>query len=101
MGLEGIHRLRNWAAAVDSAPPGVVTSSCYEAHKPGQPIFELRPLQRNRELIAYVLDFVGNTWEVFSIGIWLVVCVSWTLNVLGDALSLPAVALTPNQQLAE
>ncbi len=31
------------------------------------PLFELSPLLRNRALMAYVIAFAGNTWEVFAV----------------------------------
>jgi MFS family permease len=62
-------------------------------HEPGRLTLELRSLLRNRELVAYVVAFAGNTWEVFSIRVWFVACLGWTLNLRGNALSLPALGV--------
>lgn len=61
--------------------------------EPGKPTFEMRSLLRNRELVAYIVAFAGNTWEVFSIRVWFVACLGWSLSLPGNALSLPALGV--------
>jgi MFS family permease len=57
------------------------------------PLLEMRPLLRNRALMAYVIAFAGNTWEVFAVRVWFVACLSWTLSLPGNALPLPALGV--------
>ena len=52
------------------------------------PLLEIGPLLRNRALMAYVIAFAGNTWEVFAVRVWFVACLSWTLSLPGNALPL-------------
>jgi MFS family permease len=59
----------------------------------GGPLFELGPLLRNRALMAYVVAFAGNTWEVFAVRVWFVACLSWTLSLPGNFLPLPALGV--------
>ena len=54
---------------------------------------EFRPLLRNRSLIAYVMGYAGNTWEVFSIRVWFVAYLSWTVSLPGNSLALPPLAI--------
>jgi MFS family permease len=58
-----------------------------------RPLFELSPLLRNRALMAYVIAFAGNTWEVFAVRVWFVACLSWTLSLPGNSLPLPALGV--------
>jgi MFS family permease len=74
-------------------PIWLLTSAPAKQRVPKQPVLEVRPLLRNRELVAYVLAFGGNTWEVFSIRVWFVACLGWTLSLPGNALSLPALGV--------
>ena len=60
---------------------------------PAQAPSGIAPLMRNRGLIAYVVGFAGNTWEVFAIRIWFVAYLSWTLGQPGRALDLPPLAI--------
>ena len=55
-----------------------------------RPLLELRPLLRNRALMAYVVAFAGNTWEAFAVRVWFVACLSWTLSLPGNFLPVPA-----------
>jgi hypothetical protein len=55
---------------------------------------------RNREFVAYGLAFAGNTWEVFSIRVWFVACLSWTLSLPNNALSLPVLGVATCLALA-
>jgi MFS family permease len=57
------------------------------------PLLEIGPLLRNRALMAYVIAFAGNTWEVFAVRVWFVACLSWTLSLPGNALPLPALGV--------
>lgn len=40
--------------------------------------FHLGPLFRNRALMAYVLAFAGNIWEVAAVRAWFVAYLAWT-----------------------
>ncbi len=57
------------------------------------PRIELKPLLKNRALMAYVLAFAGNTWEVFSVRVWFVACLAWTVSLPGNDLGLPPPAV--------
>src|SRR6185312_10292018 len=37
-------------------------------------LMEFRTLLRDRALMAYVIGFAGNTWEVFAVRVWFVAC---------------------------
>jgi MFS family permease len=52
-------------------------------------LLEFRPVLRNRELMAYVAGFAGNTWEVFAVRVWFVAYLAWTLSLPGNGLRLP------------
>lgn len=61
---------------------------------PGQAAIEDTPaprvvLRRNRALVAYIVGFAGNTWEVFAIRVWFVACLAWTLRLPGNDIVLP------------
>lgn len=56
-------------------------------------LLEFRPLLRDRPLMAYVIGFAGNTWEVFAVRVWFVAYLAWTLKLPGNALSLPPLAV--------
>jgi MFS family permease len=43
----------------------------------------------NRDLIAYVVAFAGNTWEVFAVRVWFVAYLSWTLRLPGNHIATP------------
>jgi MFS family permease len=58
-----------------------------------RPLLEMAPLLRNRALMAYVIAFAGNTWEVFAVRVWFVACLGWTLSLPGNALPLPALGV--------
>jgi predicted MFS family arabinose efflux permease len=55
--------------------------------------FDIRPLLRNRALMAYVLAFAGNIWEVSSVRAWFVACLVWTVALPGNHLDVPAPAV--------
>jgi predicted MFS family arabinose efflux permease len=56
-------------------------------------VFELRPLLSNRPLLAYVLGFAGNIWEVSAIRAWFVAYLAWTLTLPGNQMAIPAPAV--------
>ncbi|MDP1839355.1 MAG: MFS transporter [Reyranella sp.] len=60
---------------------------------PAGPVLEFGSVLRNRPFMSYVLAFAGNTWEVFGIRVWFVACLSWTLQVPGNELDLPNLAI--------
>src|SRR6185312_6059182 len=51
--------------------------------------FDLRPLLRNRALVAYVLAFAGNIWEVSAVRAWFVAYLAWTLGQPHNQLPVP------------
>lgn len=51
--------------------------------------FDPRPLFRNRALMAYVLAFAGNIWEVAAIRAWFVVYLAWTFALPHNGLAVP------------
>ncbi len=53
----------------------------------------LRALLRNHKLMAYVVGFAGNTWEVFAIRVWFVACLSWTVGLPGNHIALPSLGV--------
>jgi MFS family permease len=74
-------------AAITLLPPRSETA-------PAAPVaFELRPLFRNRRLMAYVVGFAGNIWEVSAVRAWFVAYLAWTLTLPGNQLSAPAPAV--------
>ncbi len=56
-------------------------------------IFDFRPVLRDRALMAYVLAFAGNIWEVSAVRAWFVAYLAWTLGLPGNHLNLPALAV--------
>src|SRR5579875_3180643 len=70
-------------AAIALLPPAVETP-------PAAPfVFDLRPLLRNRALMAYVLAFAGNIWEVSAVRAWFVAYLTWILHLPHHDLALP------------
>lgn len=51
--------------------------------------FDIRPLLRNRALMAYVLAFAGNIWEVSAVRAWFVAYLVWTLRQPHNQLHVP------------
>jgi MFS family permease len=51
--------------------------------------FDIRPLLRNRALMAYVLAFAGNIWEVSAVRAWFVAYLAWTLSLPHNQLHMP------------
>jgi predicted MFS family arabinose efflux permease len=44
-------------------------------------------------LLAYVLGFAGNIWEVSAIRAWFVAYLAWTLTLPGNQMAIPAPAV--------
>jgi hypothetical protein len=61
--------------------------------KSGQRRPPYRALLRNRALIAYVVAFAGNTWEVFAVRVWFVAYLAWLLGLSGNHITLPALGV--------
>lgn len=60
--------------------------------------FERRPppfraLLRNRALIAYIVAFAGNAWEVFAVRVWFVAYLAWVLRLPGNETWLPPLGM--------
>jgi MFS family permease len=51
--------------------------------------FDLRPLLRNRALMAFVLAFAGNIWEVSAVRAWMVAYLTWILGLPHNYLHVP------------
>jgi MFS family permease len=45
------------------------------------PGFDVRPLLRDRALMAYVLGFAGNIWEVSAVRAWFVAYLAWSQSL--------------------
>jgi MFS family permease len=54
---------------------------------------DFRPVLRDRALMAYVLAFAGNIWEVSAVRAWFVAYLAWTLSLPGNHLRLPEPAI--------
>lgn len=54
---------------------------------------DLRPLLRNRALMAYVLGFAGNIWEVSAVRAWFVAYLAWNLGLPHHRLDVPSPAV--------
>jgi len=54
---------------------------------------DLRPLLRNRALVAYVLAFAGNIWEVSAVRAWFVAYLAWNLALPHHRLDVPSPAV--------
>jgi MFS family permease len=90
-----------WRATFIAAGIGPLLSICVIALLPirsiqknsGRPRPPFRALLRNRSLLAYVVGFAGNTWEVFAVRVWFVAYLSWTLSLPGNHIWLPVLGL--------
>ncbi|MGH7038953.1 MAG: MFS transporter [Stellaceae bacterium] len=60
-----------------------------QAHAAKIRLLDLRPVLRNRALLAYIAAFAGNTWEVFSVRVWFVAYLAWIVSLPGNRLALP------------
>jgi MFS family permease len=56
-------------------------------------VLDFRPVLRDRALMAYVLAFAGNIWEVSAVRAWFVAYLAWALSLPGNAMSLPRLAV--------
>ena len=41
----------------------------------------------NKRFMSFAIGFAGNTWEVFSIRVWFVACLTWTSQLPGNELA--------------
>lgn len=74
-----------WAVALLPTAREAMTAAAFS--------FDLRPLLRNRPLMAYVLAFAGNIWEVSAVRAWFVAYLVWTLGRPHNQLHLPEPAV--------
>jgi MFS family permease len=74
-------------AALTLLPPASATNQTTPA------ILDFRPVFRDRALMAYVLAFAGNIWEVSAVRAWFVAYLAWTLSLPGNDLTLPTLAV--------
>lgn len=56
-------------------------------------VFDFIPVLRDRALMAYVLAFAGNIWEVSAVRAWFVAYLAWTLSLPGNYVPLPGLAV--------
>jgi len=54
---------------------------------------DFRRVLHDRALMAYVLAFAGNIWEVSAVRAWFVAYLAWTLSLPGNHLRLPEPAI--------
>lgn len=54
---------------------------------------DMRPLLRNRALMAYVLGFAGNIWEVSAVRAWFVAYLAWNFGLPHHRLAVPSPAV--------
>src|SRR3546814_19522412 len=47
-------------------------------------MLDARPVLRNREAMAWIVCYVGNTWEVFAIRTWFVAFVVYSAALPGN-----------------
>ena len=59
----------------------------------GEFTFDVQPLLRNRALMAHVLGFAGNIWEVSAVRAWSVAYLAWTLALPHNRLDVPSPAI--------
>jgi len=45
---------------------------------------DFRPVLRNRDVLAYILCYAGNTWEVFAVRTWFVAFVVYSATLPGN-----------------
>jgi MFS family permease len=90
-----------WRATFIAAGIGPLLSICALGLLPARSAhrtFDKRPppfraLLRNRALVAYVMAFAGNTWEVFAVRVWFVAYLAWLLRLPGNHMPLPPLGL--------
>jgi MFS family permease len=74
-------------AVVAMLPPPCETTAATEF------TFDLWPLLRNRALMAYVLAFAGNIWEVSAVRARFVTYLTWAFGLPDNQLKLPPPAI--------
>ena len=52
-------------------------------------VLDFMPVLRDRALMAYVLAFAGNIWEVSAVRAWFVAYLAWALSLPGHYLRFP------------
>jgi MFS family permease len=50
-------------------------------------LLDFRPVVRNREALAYIVAYAGNTWEVFGVRAWMVAFLGFSMAASGVAAS--------------
>jgi MFS family permease len=48
-------------------------------------LLDFRPVVRNREALAYILAYAGNTWEVFGVRAWFVTFLAFSMALPGNS----------------
>lgn len=51
---------------------------------PSTALLDFRPVLRNREALAYIVAYAGNTWEVFGIRAWFVTFLVFNMALPGN-----------------
>lgn len=60
-------------------PPGKPAEGVAKPH-----LLDPRPVLRNRDALAYILCYAGNTWEVFAARTWFVAFVAFSQSLPGN-----------------
>ncbi|HEX6440832.1 MAG TPA: MFS transporter [Stellaceae bacterium] len=87
------------AFALSGLVPLVAIAALALLPPPSEPVastaftLDLRPLLRNRALMAYVLGFAGNIWEVSAVRAWFVAYLAWNLGLPHHRLDVPSPAV--------
>jgi len=68
-------------------PQPLIDNRCVGPRPPYRALFS------NRALIAYVVAFAGNAWEVFAVRVWFVAYLAWLLSLPGNHITVPALGL--------
>ncbi len=96
-----IDAVSGWRAAfaVSGLVPLVAIAALALLPPPSEPVsnaaltLDLRPMLRNRALIAYALAFAGNIWEVSAVRAWFVAYLAWNLALPDHRLDVPSPAV--------
>lgn len=75
--------------ALLAVPAVYLVPSTHQPVMRRSPPVRLEQLLRNHQLVAYILGFAGNTWEVFAIRVWFVAYLTWMLRLPGNQIPLP------------
>lgn len=70
-------------------PAIILLPAPLETVRPPAVVLDLGALLRNRALMAYVLAFAGNIWEVSAIRAWFVAYLTWALALPHNGLDVP------------